>query len=411
MLNRLASLTCTLTALWLALTLTGKAAESPALTVSAAVAEAVRNNAELRLLRAHIETVRGSARAAATYPFNPEAVYTEGLDRHLGISQALEWPGKRALREALAKGDIEAAEIAAAGFKIAVAAEVRTACFEWLAAREQAVTAEDECQTAQLIADAARQRVDKGFAPPSEDLKARAELVNAARQRQAAQQAVVLAGMTLNQLLGRASDAPPPELIGTLHETPPELPLATILNAALAGHPDLHAQLVDIRKAEAGISLARKERGPDIGIEAFYEQNARDTAEQKAGFGVTVPLPVWSSGGAGIASARAVKSEAELSLEKTRGEVSVRVRRAYVVFTGAERDAALFSPELSRQLEAQSRAAREKYAAGECTLLALVDLQQTRRNYLKDHTDALLAVCRAWSELEEAAGIPLEELK
>ncbi len=396
---------------WLAWAVSGKAAESPPLTVASAVAEAIQNNGGRRLLLAHIETARGSARAGDAYPFNPAAVYTEGIDRHVGVSQTLEWPGKRALREALAKHDVEAAEIAVTGFTIALAAEVRTAFFELLAAREQAVFAEDDCQAARAIADVAHQRVEKGFVLPGEELKARAELVDAERQRQSAQQAIILAGLALNQWLGRPGDAPPPAVVGTLLEAPPEVPLAALLAAASARHPDLRAQALEIRKADERVSLARKERGPDIGVEVFYEQNSRDTSEQKAGFGVTVPLPVWSAGGAVVDSALAARAEAELSLEKRCGEVSAQVRRAHAVLIGAERDLALFPSELAKDLEAQGRAARDKYATGAFPFTALIDLQQTRRRYLKSHVDALLAVRRARSELEEAAGISLEELK
>ena len=408
--RRIASI-LTLTILCLGVTVSAGAVESPALTVSAAIAEAIQSNAELRVILAHIETVSGSVRAASTYPFNPEAVYTEGIDRHIGLSQTLAWPGKRSLRDAFARHDIEVAEIDAAGFKAALAAEVRTAFFELLAAREQAAMAEEECQTARLAATTASQRVDKGFAPLGEALKARTELVNAERQRLAARQAIVLAELTLNQLLGRASDAPPPVVTGTLAEMPPALPLATILQAALARNPNLKAQAVEIRKAETGISLARQESRPDIGVEAFFEQNSRDTSEQKAGFGVTVPLPIWSANGASIAGARGIKSEAELALDNKRREVYARVQRAYVVFTGARQDVALFSSELSQQLKTQSEAARQKYASGAITLLALVDIQQTRRNYQRDYLGALLAVHRAWSEMELAAGVSLEELK
>lgn len=380
------------------------AEESSIFSLSAAQAEAKQNNPELRLLRAHIQTITAKTRSSKTYLYNPELIYSDGLDRHIGISQTIEWPGKRAFRRAIANHDVTSAQIALSGFEVSLESDVRRAFGELLAAKLLVNASEDDVKDALLVANAAKERAKKGFLSSGEELKSRVELVNAKSQFQSAEQAVLLAEMALNQLLGRPDNSPIQNISDTLADIPSDLPLETLISTAAANNPDLMLKNIEVSKSHDLVSLAKRERFPDINIEAFNEN-------EKSGFGVTIPLPVWSLNGAEIATSKAEMSEAEISLEKNRQDVSYMVRKAYNQLEGVKNNLSLFSEELVKQLEAQSRFALKKYMTGEFPLITLVDLHLTRRNYIKDYIAAKLAVCKAWSELEKAVGIPLEKIK
>lgn len=379
--------------------------------MATAQTEAAHSNAELRVLAAHIATMSSGVPVARQYNFNPELNLTAGIDYHAGISHGIEWPGKRALREALAKHDVTAAEVALAGFKVALAAEVHATFIDLLAAQAARQLAGEEVQAASTLVEAARRRVVKNFAPASEELKAMVELINAQRQQQAAEKDIALAGLKLNALLGRASSAPTPEISGELMPKLTGPALENILAQALAQHPDLRAQQVEIERAATRVAVARKERAPDITVEAFYEQSSSDSSEKRPGIGLNIPLPLWKSGQAGVASAQAAKTETSLELEKKRRDISMRVTQAFVTWQAAQKDVALFAPEMPAKLDEQCRAAQARYAAGTLPLLALVDLQQTRRTHRRDYHAAVVALHRAWAELETAAGVPLEATK
>ena len=385
--------------------------ETGLFSLSEAWSEAAENNLELQLLKAHIRILETNVRGSKAYAFNPEVLYSQGMDRHFGLEQIIEWPGKASLRRAFAEKDVESARYALSGFEIALEGKIRMAFGELIAARQLANAAEEEAKDAGLVADAAKVRAKKGFLPPNEELKTRVEYVNALSQLQSARLSVELAKTTLNQLLGRPSDQKIPEIYDVFSDIPPDLPLERILSVAMECHPDLRIQQMELQKADAGISSARIGHFPDIGIEVFHEENSDDPDEKKTGFGVTIPLPLWTLKGENVENAKLLKSEAQLVMEKKCSEVRSQVRNAYLKLTGAQKNLSLFSKEILKELESQSRLALERYIAGEFTLSNLAELQLTRRNYLRDYINARLAACRAWCELEEAAGISLEKLK
>jgi cobalt-zinc-cadmium efflux system outer membrane protein len=375
-----------------------------------AVAEALKNNPELRSLVARIETARRGVATAKAYSYNPELTYDEGLDRHFGVSQTIEWPGKRALREAIAKQDVAAAEAALEGFKVAIAAEVRAAFYELLAAQKVVEIQERRVKAAGTFLDTARRRVEGGFAPVTERAKAEADLVKARRELRAAQKAVVIASASLNVLMGRDVQTPV-QVQGELVAGSLAVPVEKIVTAALERNPELRAQRIDLEKKGLNVSLARKEGAPDITVEPFYEQNSRDSSENKVGVGVTLPLPVWRRSGPFVAAAQAGQREAEAGLEKTRREVVANVHKAYATFTSAKDELALFKPDLLSELETQLSAIQEKYADGQVSFLVLLETQQTYFDYLKDYYETLANVRTAQAELEKAATVSLEELK
>jgi cobalt-zinc-cadmium efflux system outer membrane protein len=387
-----------------------RAEQALPVTVQDAVAEALKNNPELRALTARIETARRGVATAKAYSYNPEFTYDEGLDRHFGVSQTIEWPGKRGLLEAIAKQDVTTAEAALEGFRVALAAESRAAFYELLAARKVVEIEERRVKAAGTFLDTARQRVEGGFAPVTERAKAEADQVKARRELRAAQKAVVVAAASLNVLMGRDARTPV-QVQGELAAAPPSPPLEKIIVAVLERNPELRAQRIELEKKSLNVKLARKEGAPDVTVEPFYEQNSKDSSENKVGVGVTLPLPVWRRSGPFVAAAQAGQREAKATLEKTRREVTANVQKAYAAFTASKEELALFKPDLLTELETQLSAIQEKYADGQVSFLVLLETQQTYFDYVKEYYETLTSVRTAQSELEKAAAVSLEDLK
>lgn len=390
--------------------LAARAEQAPSVTVADAVEEASRNNPELRTLMARIETARRGVSTAKAYSYNPELIYDEGLDRRFGVSQTIEWPGKRALREAIAKQDVTAAEVALEGFKVALIAEVRAAFYELLAAHKLAEVEERRVKAAETFFETARRRVEGGFAPVTERAKAEADRVKARRDLRVAQKVVTVAAASLNVLMGRDAQSPMSargELVGPSLD----VPIEKIVAAAVERNPELRAQRIELERKSLNVKLARKEGAPDITVEPFYEQNTTDSSKNKVGVGVTLPLPVWRRSGPFVAAAQAGQRAAEAGLEKTRRDVVANVQKAYAAFTSAKDELALFKPDLLNELETQLSAIQEKYADGQVSFLVLLETQHTYFDYLKDYYQTLTNVRTAQAELEKAATVSLEELK
>lgn len=385
-------------------------AETPELTLENAVTEALQNNPQLRLLEAHVETAGRQATAAGIYPFNPELDYEEALERLVGISQVVEWPGKRALREAIARRDAAAAEVTLRGFRVALAAEVREEFYQLLAARKLLELRKRELDAGEEILSVSRHRVTAGYAPVTERTSAEASVVRSRRDLREAEQAAQQARAALNALLGRDAGAAL-ALGGELEPPPADVGLSKLVRAALERHPDLKAGRLELEKKELGSKLARKERMPDPTIGPLYSQDTQDTSDHKVGVGVTVPLPLWNRGGPQIALAEAERREAAAALEATRREVLANLEKAHEAFVAARDELSLYSPRLLTELEGELGATRERYAAGELSYLVLREAQRSYFDHVRDYYEALAGAGSAWAELEKAAGVSLEEVR
>ena len=380
------------------------------LTLETAVAAALADNAELRELEARVETARSAVDVASQYPFNPELNFDEGLERHVGINQTIEWPGKRALREALARQDVATAEAALQGFRVALAAELRARIYELLAARRIADLEADTVATAQAVASAANRRVREGFASVSESTLAEVEVARARQKLRAAQNEARRAATTVSLLLGREPDTPlavSAELVAPTAAPP----LPVLLTTTLERNAELGAKRSELAKRKIGVDQARKSAAPDFTIGPLYEQDTKSPSETKVGAGITIPIPVWSTSGPKVRAALAERREAEVALENARRQIMAAVENAAATFASAIDQLAMYTPELQNRLDGERAATKERYARGELPFLTLLEIQRTHFELKRDLYEKLAAARDAEAELEKLVGAPLEDLR
>jgi len=190
------------------------------LTLDAAIRLAQTNNPGLRVLAAGVAVARGELTTARTWE-NPELAITPGFDHtrepadtqfhaNFDLQQTFEWPGKRALRQALAERNVAAQQLALAGFRSQLAIQVRRLYLSVLAAREVVALGEKRLNLADSFLTVAQKKVEAGFAPEFEATKAEVEVVAAQKALRAAQAKSSLARIALNTCLGRAPEEAAP---------------------------------------------------------------------------------------------------------------------------------------------------------------------------------------------------------
>lgn len=389
---------------------TATAADRSSFSVAEAVGVALRNNPGLQMFDTRMESARRGVDVAGKYLFNPEVGFSYGNDYHVGIAQTVEWPGRRALRVAMARGDVDSAEQARLGFRLALATEVRSACRALLITEKVADVEQQRLESARLLRDATRRRVESGYAAAMEETRADVEVVLATRQMHAATRQVAAARVDLNLLLGRAADDSM-EVADRLTEPDIPEPVDTLVARALNRHPDIVAQEIAARKRGLAIALAKKQARPDVTVEPFYEANRRVTEENTIGLALSVPLPLWNGGGSGVSLANAEYEESQADAREVRRGVEAEVRRAYAAMESARDDLALFPASLGEDLAAQMTGYQEKYADGQVSYLALIDSQRAYFDYQKSYYEAVAAAWSARARLDKAAAIGLEEFE
>jgi cobalt-zinc-cadmium efflux system outer membrane protein len=396
--------------------LPAKGQDTNAMTLDAAIRLAQVENPEIRVLAADIAAASGEATTAKTWQ-NPEISVAPGFKTvrdpsdtqfhgDFGLEQTFEWPGKRALRRAVAEKNIAVRQLALDGFRAQLAIQVRRAYQTLLATREVVGLREQRLNLARSFVAAAKKKVEGGFAPEFEATKAEVEVVGAQKKLREAQAQLDTARVMLNVLMGRAPTEPL-TVAGALDGNLQVPDQSRLMEQALLRNPVLKFQEAEAERTGLNLQSIRKSRLPDFKVGPSLEYT-RD--EQIVGFGLTLPLPFWDKKKGEIASATAEQEKALAELEKLRREILRDVTTASQNLTATMESLAFYTPALHAKLKTALDAAELGYAEGRTPLLLYLESQRTYFDTSADYFDTLQKLSEAQAELESALGVLLDQL-
>lgn len=389
------------------------------MTLGDAIAAALRNNPELRVFEAQITGAKGEVTIARTWD-NPELAVAPGfrVTRESGlrdtafhgdfeVSQTFKFPGKRALEIAIAQRNVELQQLALEGFRFQLSAKVRKAFYQMLAAQQVIGLRTEQVESAKVFVTSARKRAESGYASDFETLKSQADLIAATKALQQARGEVVVARVTLNALMAR-NPSVSLEISGSLENLAPPGTARDYVALALARNPSLRAQVRAGDLAGLNLSAAKLSRKPDLKVGPSLEYT---DVEQTAGIGFSLPLPLWDQKKGQIAKATAEQEKALAEVEKSRAQIAGEVTIAAASLETAKEAAALYTPELLRQLRAFVAQAEQGYTQSSTTLIIYLDAKRTYFDTLSDYYEALAKIAASRAELESAIGVPLDTRK
>ncbi|MEI9895375.1 MAG: TolC family protein [Chthoniobacter sp.] len=389
------------------------------MSLAEAVSTALRNNPELRVFEAQIGGAKGAVTTARTWD-NPDLLLAPGsrVTREDGrretvfhgcfeLNQTFKFPGKRQLEIAIAQRHVELRELALEGFRFQLAARVRKAFYQMLAAGQVIDLRTEQVESAKVFVASAQKRAESGYASDFETLKSQADLIAATKALQQAQGEVITARVTLNALMDRNPSAPL-EISGSLENLTPPGTTRDYVALAMARNPSLRAQIREGDLAGLHLSSAKLSRRPDLKIGPQFEYT---DAEQTIGLGFSLPLPLWDQKKGEIEKATAEQRRALAEVDKLRAEIAGEVTVAASSLQFAREAAALYTPELLRHLRAFVAQAEQGYTQSSTTLLIYLDARRTYFDTLSDYYSALAKIAASRAELEAAIGVPLDTQK
>ena len=383
-------------------------------TLSEILELAVARNPSLAVFLANIEAVQGDARTAAVYP-NPtlyaqggrgkprgpdEGVISPGTEYQATFTQPLEWPLKRESRIKAAGARVEVAKLDAEGFRLLLRAQVKEAFYRVMLAERAAELAERNLMTVREMRRSVEVRVRTGEAAGFELVKADVELLKAQKDVNRARSQVDLARAALNALLGNVL---PPRfsLLGEF-SSPQALPeLAVLLERALATHPAIDRQRLEVERWRHQLSFERQARVPDVGLGGM---TMREIDKDAFGMVLSVPLPFWDRRQGHIATAVAEGRRAEAELERVQTDLTRAITQEYQNYRIAADQFDVFKTGLLKQAEEALRIAQISFRQGESGLLDLLDAQRVQRVTLQEYYAALYDLSVAQAELERVTG-------
>jgi outer membrane protein TolC len=351
------------------------------------VSEALDRNPEVQMVGRRVEAKRARVPQAGALP-DPMAMYgviNEGSpvpfqsfgkadfsEVYVGLSQDIPFPGKRGLREQVAREEVSVEELALQATRRRVASQVAEAFYELYAVQAATEVLEQNRSLLEELTKVASTRFSVGEGAQYDVLNAQVELSQVLERASMLAQRRLTQGAFLSALV-YAPQAVIPEARSALTPTP--LPaLDELLGRALAASPTVLQKDAAVRQAKRRLALARREKLPDLGFSFVYHNRDGHFFRPYYSYGGTVTLPIFSGRkqGKAVEEAAAEMGAAEREADAARNQVRYEVTESYRMAETADRLSQLYREGILKQSRLALDSAIAQYRVGRVDFLTLV---------------------------------------
>jgi len=387
------------------------AAQDGGLTLDQAVEIALARNPEVLAAQTVIEAARGLTLQLKARPEPQAAASVEGIplpglknegdetEIHLGLEQAFEYPGKRALRAGIGRAGEDMALAGLDRVRLLLTAKVKRAYWRAAFAAAAAEALGRSAERLDALLEDLQAKYRTGAAGYDDVLRARAEKARLRNQILDQDKEKRTAELELGELLVN----PPGEplaLLSPLPFAPLTVDAAALVERARASRPSFRLASLRTERAASAVRLAGLSRRPDF-LAGFLLPSIRPNA-WGVSFGLTLPFlrPTRAKGEAMQAAAEAEASRiAAGALER---RVRTAVESAYAAAKSAEEQVRVYEQSLLRELEDELGIQLEYFRFGKTPALNLLDLHRTYVSAQVEHLRALFLFNLALADLEVA---------
>jgi cobalt-zinc-cadmium efflux system outer membrane protein len=383
--------------------------------LAALVAEISARNPELKFYEGEIAAAKAGRRSAGAQN-DPEIALDLGRKRvkdptgvlsgsgvawSVSVTQTFEWPGRLALRKAIANRNIDIAELGLARFQHALTARARTLAYTLQAANAEAAAIREVAERFTALKETFLARDPAGITPLLETRVIEASELAIQRRATEAELAVQAALIELNQLRGAPVGAP-------LRIAPPSLKLNeapltdALLAAARENNFDYRMRRLELEQQGFQVQLARNERYPAVSVRPFLVQENASERETTVGVGLSVPLPVSGRTRSAVDVAEVRRRQAETAALVAQRELEKDVLTAANAFGVKLAESRRWAPDAAKKFREAAELADRHYRLGAVPIATYVDLQNS-------YLDAVEALLRTQREALEA-GLKLQQL-
>ncbi len=399
---------------WLAAGIAHAQPPPAALTVAAAVDEALRASPALRAQRALVAGERTAAPLAGRLP-NPSVSWLgEGLrpapsppavlqpDHAVSVVQSIPLGGRLGAERRLADADVGVAATALDDAAEAVALDVVGLFVDLLRASQSQEVLDEHLAGLDELVRIQQRRVEEGTAPSGDLGRLQAEQLRTrlgVRRLEAESRRIRLA---LCAALGRTTcdgwDVVPP----AAQTTAPPADAAVLLESRLDERPAVRSALARLEQARLAKAVADASAWPSLDVTAGYKRTqALDTG--MAGLSVTVPL--FDRQRAPRARAEAAVQAAALDVEDARRRARSQLQQQLGLADDLARQAA--ENDLATPALASRHAARSAFREGELDLVRLLDAERLVADVRLDTLALTLDALQASLQSRVLLGLPL----
>lgn len=184
---------------------------------------------------------------------------------------------------------------------------------------------------------------------------------------------------------------------------------SVVAREAISRRPDHRSTISNLDRARYGVTMARAEHYPSVGLSANYsfnhEQLGSLTDNRNLYFGLNVSLPLFTGFAAQnqVQQAHLQRKNAEEQIKQSERSVIVDLRKALLDLESAEKQVAVTQTSV-KSAEMDRKIAEEKYNLGAGTLLDLLVANANYTRALSDKVNAVTDFFLAKKQMEFATG-------
>ncbi len=328
-------------------------------------------------------------------------------ETYLGVSQSLEFPGKRILRGKIATTESQEILQDIDLLKLDIIFLVKEVFYDLLLAQEKLQYAEQDQQLAQDFLQKAELKYSAGDVAKVEALRAQVEASKAANEIRVAQNEVRLATARLNFLLAKKKYAPL-KIQGALKRPRSRIDLDTLIQRALMIRPEIKRLNLTLEKEGLQKKQAYMSYLPDfdLGLSKHWIEGEGNFWD----FALSLPIPLffWQPIKGEVAEAQANIAALQREAEHLKNAITLEVEEAHMNAVTAQNQITLFEEEIITQAEEVYNMFLFSYQEGEIGSIELIEARRTLLEARKSYADALYNYGIALAALEKSIGQTLE---
>ncbi|MDD8014626.1 MAG: TolC family protein [Acidobacteriota bacterium] len=329
-------------------------------------------------------------------------------ESYLGLSQELDFPGKRSLRGKIAARESGEFLMDTELLKIDLVYQVKQAFFGLLLAQEIVKYAGQDLELAKDFLQKAEIKYAAGDVARVEVLRARVEAAKTDNSVKAAANGVRLAKARLNFLLARKKYEPL-EISGEFKRQGPALDLEELQKKALAARPEIKRIGYSMDKESYRKTLGHLGYLPDFSLGLSRHRLAGEPRTWDFTLSLRVPLYFWQPLKGEIAEAEASLKGLTKEREHIMNAIALEVEESFALAQTAGRQIDLFEKEILAQAEEAYSMFLFSFQEGEIGGIELIEARRTLIEAKKSHAEALNNFNMALATLEKSIGQDLEE--
>jgi len=337
------------------------------------------------------------------------ALAAEGTAWSVSVTQTFDWPGRLALRKALANHDLQLAELGLNRFDRALEARARQLSQGLYAAHTKSQAVREVADRFSDLKTTFLARDPAGITPLLETRVIEAAELSLQRRATDAELAVQAALIELNQLRGAAADEPL-RVAAEVVEFADIPDNAALLTAARENNFAYAMRRVELEQQGVAVDLARHERRPGVSVSPFVAQEKAGDRETIVGLGFSVPLPMPGRTGATVSAAESRKRQAEAALFVAQRDLERAVLTAAQAYRTKVAELRRWAPETLEQFRSAAALADRHYRLGAIAISTYVELQTSYLDAVEALLDLQSEALAASLELQELTGLDLNPL-